>query len=120
MEPYEPNGPSTNEADEMDGVPTEAPSDANQHPAESAPAPAAPVDTCTCGRPNGQCICGKSEDSSLQENAPPSYVYSIGRIEPRFPLRPEMTWSNVLPLPAPFGQPTSCCLGASAQRRSRS
>lgn len=96
MDPHETKEQSANEADEMDGAPTEAPSDADEHPAESAPAPPVPVDTCTCGRPNGKCICGKSEDSSLQENAPPSYVYSIGRIEPRFPnLSVEREFSQV-------------------------
>ena len=96
MDPHETKEQSANEADEMDGAPTEAPPDADEHPAESAPSPAVPVDACTCGRPNGKCICGKSEDSSLQENAPPSYVYSIGRIEPRFPnLSVEREFSQV-------------------------
>jgi hypothetical protein len=49
-------------------------------------APSSPrITTCTCGRPNGVCVCEKPEYLNLTENAPPSYVYSIGRIEPRFP-----------------------------------
>ena len=38
---------------------------------------------CTCGRPGGDCVCG-AEDTPTSSLVP-SYVYAIGRVEPRFP-----------------------------------
>jgi PatG C-terminal len=52
--------------------------------ADAALAPTVRVETCTCGRPGGKCRCGESGGSQAEEITP-SYVYSIGRIEPRFP-----------------------------------
>ena len=40
---------------------------------------------CTCGRPGGNCVCGTEAVSSPNGSAVPSYVYAIGRVEPRFP-----------------------------------
>jgi hypothetical protein len=39
---------------------------------------------CTCGRPDGSCVCGAEDASSPDGNPAPSYVYAIGRVEPRF------------------------------------
>lgn len=88
-------------------------------------APSSPhLTTCTCGRPNGVCVCEKPEYSNLTENAPPSYVYSIGRIEPDFPI---YRWSGSLlrsgrskggPLPAkPSRRRSTSCLRSIATWR---
>src|SRR5262249_1797008 len=39
---------------------------------------------CTCGRPGGNCVCGAEDASSPNGNPVPSFVYAIGRVEPRF------------------------------------
>jgi PatG C-terminal len=39
---------------------------------------------CTCGRPGGSCLCGAEDAASPNDSALPSYVYAIGRVEPRF------------------------------------
>lgn len=39
----------------------------------------------TCRRPDGDCGCGTEDASSPSGSPAPSYVYAIGRIEPRFP-----------------------------------
>ena len=85
MEPYETKVQSVNETDEMSEAPDGAQSYPHEQGTESASSPSARVDTCTCGRPGGRCVCGKAAGSAPKENAAPSYVYSIGRIEPRFP-----------------------------------
>jgi len=40
---------------------------------------------CTCRRPEEGCACGTEDASSQSGSLVPSYVYTIGRIEPRFP-----------------------------------
>lgn len=40
---------------------------------------------CICGRPGGSCVCGAEDASNPNGTLVPSYVYVIGRIEPRFP-----------------------------------
>jgi hypothetical protein len=39
---------------------------------------------CTCGQPGGSCVCGAEDVSSPNGSMVPSYVYAIGRVEPRF------------------------------------
>ena len=40
---------------------------------------------CACGRPGGSCVCGAEDPLSPSGRLDPSYVYAIGRVDPRFP-----------------------------------
>ena len=40
---------------------------------------------CTCGCPGGSCVCGAEDAKSPTGSLVPSYVYAIGRVEPRVP-----------------------------------
>jgi hypothetical protein len=40
---------------------------------------------CGCGRPGGSCVCGAEDASIPNGRLDPSYVYAIGRVDPRFP-----------------------------------
>jgi hypothetical protein len=85
MEPYDTKVQPVHETEEIVEIPAGEPREAREQQAERASSPSVRVDTCTCGRPGGKCICGKSEGAESKESAPASYVYSIGRIEARFP-----------------------------------
>jgi hypothetical protein len=87
MEPYEAKIQTANGTEEAVEAPSEPQLDSGEPPPESLSSPSAPasIDTCICGRPGGRCICAKSGASETRDMAPPSYVYSIGRIEARFP-----------------------------------
>jgi hypothetical protein len=39
---------------------------------------------CSCGRPDGSCVCGAEDAASPTGTDAPSYVYAIGRVEARF------------------------------------
>jgi hypothetical protein len=55
-------------------------------PIGSSLAPQAGAGACHCGSPDGKCTCGAA-GSNLNGGGPmtPSYIYALGRIEPRFP-----------------------------------
>ena len=48
---------------------------------------------CRCGRPGGSCVCGTEDALSPNGSLVPSYVYAIGRVEPRFP---SLAWEKEL------------------------
>lgn len=55
--------------------------------ARTALSPQAGGRTCNCGCPGGECICGAQAGSNRNEGQTmiASYVYALGRVEPRFP-----------------------------------
>lgn len=57
------------------------------HDDQNATVVAEPISNpgCTCGRPGGSCVCGAEDAPIPNGSAVPSYVYAIGRVEPRFP-----------------------------------
>jgi PatG C-terminal len=54
-------------------------------PTGIALAPQAGGRTCHCGSPGGNCVCGAGSNPNGGMAMTLSYVYALGRIEPRFP-----------------------------------
>lgn len=70
-----------------DGMDTPAIAPSSESSAGIALSPQTGSETCSCGSPGGKCVCGSAEGSNPDDvrMIVPSYVYALGRVEPRFP-----------------------------------